>query len=161
MKLVEGVRKLFGTMSNIPAESDTELTYKDIDGDVITLTSNDTYKDDGKHGIVRESDGKFVSAFIGDNCVIPNASWTPETKTLSSIKITKKPTKITYAKSENLDYTGIKVQGTYTSGDKEDVTSTCTFSPAEGTSVGDTAGEQTVTVTCESKTATFKITVTE
>ena len=156
-KIVNGVRQLFGSATGIPASTDTQVVYKDADGDTITPVPNDTYLDDGKGGIIRKSDDKFVAAFVGNTCVIPNAEWTPAEKVLVSIKVTKKPTKLIYTVGEALDLTGIKVQGTYASGDKEDVTASCTFSPASGATLSTT--DTKVTVTCSSKTAEFAITV--
>lgn len=52
---------------------------------------------------------------------------------LESITITP-PTKTEYEKGEALDYTGVQVTAEYTDGSSRDVTSSCTFSPASGTS---------------------------
>jgi len=72
-KKVNGEQKLFGTMGNIPAENDVQLTYKDETGAVITPIAKDTYRDNSKEGvqgIIRESDKKAVNVFIGDKCII-------------------------------------------------------------------------------------------
>ena len=73
MKVVNGVKKLFGAPSGIPAESDTEVVYKDKNAQVITLAAKDVYLDDGKGGIVRLSDGKAVKVFVDRDLVIPAA----------------------------------------------------------------------------------------
>lgn len=151
-------RHLYYATNNIPSSNDSRLSYKDIDGDSITPTLNDHYVDDGHGGIIRLSDNKFVAAFAGSTCIIPNASWTPETKTLKEIKITRKPTKLTYTAGDNLDLTGLKVQGIYESGDKESITE-YTTSPANEATL--TSSDTSVTVSYSGKTASFAITVTE
>ena len=79
---------------------------------------------------------------------------TPEA-TLDSINVTA-PSKVTYTVGENLDLTGMVVIARYSDN------STKTIPNADVTVSGYNAnqeGEQTVTVTYEGKTATFKVTV--
>lgn len=72
-KLVDGVKKLFGTMENIPSASDEELVYKDATGSVITLEDKDSYVDNKHGGIIRTSDESTVNVFIGDTQIIGDA----------------------------------------------------------------------------------------
>ena len=69
-KVVGGVKKLFGTMENIPDENDNELIYKDSDGDVVTVVAKDVYVDNGSNGkvqrIKRISDDKELIVYIKD-----------------------------------------------------------------------------------------------
>ena len=50
-----------------------------------------------------------------------------------SISITTMPDKINYVIGESLDLTGIVVRVTFNDGSTEDITSECTFNPADGT----------------------------
>ena len=68
------------------------------------------------------------------------------------------PEKTEYKKGENLDFTGMKVTANYSDGSVKDIAVTdCEVSGYDKTKTG----EQTVTVTYEGKTATFKVTVKE
>jgi len=76
-KVAEGgelKRHLFGTLGNIPADADVQLTYKDNNGSAITPVANDKYVDNGTKDKVqrmkRLSDDKGVNVFIGDTCII-------------------------------------------------------------------------------------------
>ncbi|GHU10808.1 hypothetical protein FACS1894151_10390 [Spirochaetia bacterium] len=76
-------------------------------------------------------------------------------KSLVSIAVTNEPTKTTYAIGEALDLTGLVVTATYSDGSTEPVTTT-NASDFDST----TAGNKTVTITYNEKTATFIVTVT-
>ena len=77
-KKVEGTRHLFGKVEGtIPAASDVQLTYKDADGNTLTVSESDTYLNDGKGGIIRKSDNKAVNVFIGNTQII-GSSISPE-----------------------------------------------------------------------------------
>jgi hypothetical protein len=76
-------------------------------------------------------------------------------KTLSSIAVTP-PTKTTYNIGENFDPAGMVVTATYSDGSTEAVT--VTAANISGFS-STTAGEKTVTVTYQDKTAEFKVNV--
>lgn len=82
-------------------------------------------------------------------------------KEVSSIAITTAPTKTSYADGETLDLTGMVVTATYTDTSTENVTSNCTFSPANGTTLAVTDSAVTVTFVESglTKTATQSITV--
>lgn len=69
-----------------------------------------------------------------------------------SIAITTPPTKTSYKPNEQLDLTGIVVTG-YSANLTRDVTSSCTFSPADGTTLT-TEGTFTLTATFDGHTAT-------
>lgn len=74
-----------------------------------------------------------------------------------SIAITTPPTKTSYKPNEQLDLTGIVVTG-YSANLTRDVTSSCTFSPADGTTLT-TEGTFTLTATFDGHTATTSYTV--
>ncbi|MDR0628888.1 MAG: bacterial Ig-like domain-containing protein [Treponema sp.] len=75
---------------------------------------------------------------------------------LLSIAITRRPNKISYAKGEAFDPTGLVVKGTYNNGKTEDETG-YTLSAVDTSSTG----TKTVTVSLKGFTATFTITVGE
>ncbi len=79
-------------------------------------------------------------------------------KTLSSIAVTTQPTKTEYTVGDALDLTGCVVTATYSDNTTANVTSSCTFSPANGAKL-ETAGTQKVSVSYEGKTASFDVTV--
>lgn len=81
-----------------------------------------------------------------------------ETVTLTSIGITTPASKLTYLVGETLDTTGIVVTATYSNNNTTDVTASCTFSPANGSTLS-TAGTTTVMVTFEGKTTSYEVTV--
>jgi hypothetical protein len=75
---------------------------------------------------------------------------------LVSIMVTTPPTKTVYAKGEDLDLIGLVVNGTNTNGSTN--AETITAANVSGYNK-DTLGEQTLTVTVNGKTASFKVTV--
>lgn len=68
------------------------------------------------------------------------------------------PTKTEYNQGDTLDLTGLVVTATYTDGTTEDVTSQCTFNPADG-SVLTEAGTIPISITFGAFTASVNITV--
>lgn len=81
-------------------------------------------------------------------------------KTLSSIAVTTQPTKKSYTTCETLDLSGCVVTATYSDAPTEDVTSSCTFDPADGAAL--TTSVTSVAVSYEGKAATISdISVTE
>ena len=64
------VRKVYGTLNNIPAESDKEVTLMDAEGAEFKAVANDTYLDNGHGGIVRASDKKAVNVIVDGVAVI-------------------------------------------------------------------------------------------
>ena len=64
------VRKVYGTLNNIPAESDKEVTLMDAEGTEFKAVANDTYLDNGHGGIVRASDKKAVNVIVDGVAVI-------------------------------------------------------------------------------------------
>ena len=76
--------------------------------------------------------------------------------TLESITVTA-PTKTEYTAGEELDLDGMKVTAKYSNGEEKEITEGYEVSGYDKTKTG----EQTITVTYEGKTATFKVTVKE
>lgn len=74
-------------------------------------------------------------------------------KTLSSIAVTAEPKK-TYTTCETLDLTDCVVTATYSDGSKDDVTSQCTFNPANGAAL--TTDVTSVLVSYGGKNATIE-----
>ena len=64
------VRKVYGTLNNIPAESDKEVTLMNAEGKEFEAVANDTYLDNGHGGIVRASDKKAVNVIVDGVAVI-------------------------------------------------------------------------------------------
>lgn len=139
-KKVEGERHLFGKVEGtIPAADDTQLTYKDAEGNELEFEPTDVFLDDGKGGIIRKQDSAAVNVFIGDTQIIGEeieVEPTPEI-TLTAIEVTTPPTKTVYTAGEKLDLTGMVVTLIGTNGTQE-VTDLVAYneytaSPAEGT----------------------------
>lgn len=66
---------------------------------------------------------------------------------LTGIEVTTMPSKRNYVTGEPLDLTGIVVTGTFTNSTTSDVTSQCTFNPANS-SILDESGTITINVSC-------------
>lgn len=77
-----------------------------------------------------------------------------QTKTIRSISIKTKPTKLIYLRGEPLDLTGLVVRATYSDNTKGYVSDyqVSGYDPSK-------LGEQTISVTLSGKTASFKVTV--
>lgn len=153
-KKVDNTRALYGNYSgNIPTDSDPALTYFNNEGTELTITSGDTYLDDGHGGIIRKSDSSEVNVFIGENQIIPPP--VPVVLELESIEVTTHPTKISYESSaEKYDFTGMVVTATYSDGSSAAVTG-YTTDPAEGETPH--AGANVITVTYEDKSTEFTV----
>lgn len=75
---------------------------------------------------------------------------------LESIRVAGNPTKVAYYQGEEFDATGIQVKAAYNNGSERDVAAAdLAFSGFDG----NVPGEQTITVTYQEKTATFKVNV--
>lgn len=155
-KKVDNTRHLYGKVEGtVPAVDDVQLTYKDSDGDTLTIVEGDSYFNDGKGGIIRKSDNKPVNVFIGDTQIIGGEI---EEKTITGIEVTP-PTKVEYSDGDTLDLTGMVVKEVYSDGDKATITTGFTTDPASGATLATTDTKVTVTHTASSKTAEFAITV--
>lgn len=142
MKIVEGVKKLFGTLNNIPAESDKELVYKNADGDALSVVPGDQYLDDGNGGIIRKSDNSAVVVQIdpaegddvtiippvdpfeseeveaGKNSTVSRTFAAPlAVKTLTSISVTG--FKTSYNVGDTLDISNVVVKAKYDDGSEQ------------------------------------------
>jgi hypothetical protein len=86
---------------------------------------------------------------------------TTAARTLQSIAITTKPTRLSYSSGDTFDTTGLVVTGHYNVGSDIDVTDQCTLSTPNGTAFTDSnIGTITVTVSATGVTSvTFDITV--
>lgn len=139
----------------------TKLTY--IEGESVDLT-----------GAVITATAGLLSGNVASECsVSPSVLDTPGTQTVTvsyggqsatftvtveavTLAIATAPTKTEYIVGENLDLTGIVVTAT-AGGVATDVTSQCTFSPADGSTIT-TSGSITITATFGAKTATTTVT---
>ena len=163
------VRHLYGTMDNVPAESDNQLVYKDADGDVLEdVTLANTYLDDG-HGGILMVDAEGTETFVGVNIkkqdnslvnIVPGGNYTPAEKVLKSIAFTKAPNKTEYVAGDTIVTTGCQVTATWSSGETSKVTTSCTFAPTEALTTEDTVITASYTYEGVTKTATTPITVT-
>ena len=86
-------------------------------------------------------------------------SGTTTTSSLTSISISQKPSKLIYEYDDTLDLTGIIVKAVYSDGTAEEVEG-WTSNPKAGSRLT-TSGTITVTISYETKTASFTITVAE
>lgn len=158
-KKVDGVRHLFGTEGNVPSNDDIQLTYKDFDGDTLTLDEKDTYLTDGKGGIIREKDGAFVAVFMGDKNIVPGKGYaTPEITISSIVANTTKRFKKQYTEGEKLSLTGLTVVATYSDGSEARVND-FTTTPEEGTEL--TTSTNSISISYKGKTTTVDIEVVE
>lgn len=88
----------------------------------------------------------------------PDPAPEPGTRTLSSIAVTTPPAKTSYQVNETFDKTGMVVTATYSDNTTAAVTD---YTLSIGENAFTTAGETTITVTCQGKTASFQVNVTE
>ena len=164
-------RHLYGTMNNIPADTDNQLVYKDADGDAITPTLAGTYVDDGNGGILMkgEDGDTFVGVYVKKPNndlvnIIPGGGYQPEKKVLKSIRFKKKPTKTKYIADEELNLDGTVIEATFETGEKETLALDAdglTFDPEDRATltVDDTSITATYVFDSVTKTATCSITV--
>lgn len=163
-KFVQGTRKLFGSLLNVPTSSDVELTYKDRDGDTVTITPGDSYVDDKNGGIIRTKDNRFIAVYIGDQNVVPGKDFEPVTKVLKSITLTTKGVQKSYHVGDTLNFNKLKVEALFESGETEDVAITdCTVTPAADTPLTTSDDEVVVSYTFGgvTKSDSYDITVAE
>ena len=166
-----GVKELVSiAVTHLP----TKTAYKagetlDLTGLVVTATYDDSSTidvtarctfnpDDGD--TLTTSDSSVAISYT-EGTVTKTTSQAITVIELSSIAITTPPTETDYTVGDTLDLTGIVVTATYSDSSTADVTSSCTFSPADGatlagTDTGVTASYTDMGVT---KTATQAITV--
>lgn len=156
-KTGEQARHLYQATGAAPSDSDVKLSYVDDDGSAITVDPvSGKYFDDGHGGIVDEEGSKVVVK-AGNTVLIPEGYVIP---TISSIAITKAPTKVAYTEGDKLSMAGVQVTATYTDSSTAVIKKKeLTFSPAEGTVLAKTDAK--VTVTYSGKTAEQAITVAE
>jgi hypothetical protein len=82
------------------------------------------------------------------------------TATLSGIAVTTPATKLDYFVGDALDTSGIVVTATYSDNTTSVVTSSCTFSPVNN-AILNSVGETTVTITLDSATTSYVVSVTQ
>ena len=154
-KKVDSVRHLFGNATGtIPTSDDVQLTYKDDEGNTLTLSESDIYLDNGHGGIIRKSDGKSVNVFIGDVEII-GGEITP-TPQATSIKVDTEPTKTSYSDGDKLDLTGLVVKVVFDDESEEAITD-YTTTPADGATLATT--DTKVNIAWYELTTSFNITV--
>ena len=139
----------------------TKLTY--IEGESVDLTG----------AVITATAGLLSGNVVSAVSVSPSVLTTPGTQTVTvsyggeeatftvtveavTLSITSAPTKTAYVVGETLDLTGIQVTAT-AGGVGTDVTSECTFSPTDGSTITE-AGTITITATFGAKTATTTVT---
>jgi len=119
------------------------------------------------NNVVNVSNGKITAVGVGETKIEVTFEWqgyysfatcdvtVNAVKTLSSISVESKPTKITYEIGESLNTNGLKLKLKYSDGSTETITSGFTTSGFSST----TAGTKTVTVKYGGLTTTFTVTV--
>lgn len=86
-KIVDGATKLYGTLDNVPSDSDKELTYKDSTGAAVEIEAGGvyvTFSEDGTAYVSRvDEDGTTtpLSVYIGDTLIIGKAAAASEEET--------------------------------------------------------------------------------
>ena len=147
----------------------TKTTYNvgdelDLSGMVVTAT----YSDDTTEAVTGYSHSGYNKNKVGDQTITVTYEEKTATfkvtvkdnkveRTLTGIKIVSEPTKKLYTEGEELDLAGLKVVAQYNAAPVEQE---ITVTPGMVSGYDkDKLGEQTITVTYEGKTATFKVTV--
>lgn len=116
------------------------------------ITANDVYIDSD------EEDSYELGTKEVEISIIEKQQTPPTTKTLSSIEITKAPTKTTYYAGEKFDKTGMKVIAKYSDGTSKEVTN-YTYAPNGALKTSDAKVTVSYTENGVTKTAVQKITV--
>ena len=132
-------------------------TYSD--GTSIDVTSNCTTSP--ASGATLTTSDTTITVTYTEGGVAKTATQAITVKGLSSIAITNPPTETSYSVGDTLDLTGIEVTATYSDGSTEDVTSSCTYSPANGATLArtDTTVTASYTEAGVTKTATQSISI--
>ena len=119
-KKVEGVNHLFGTMGNVPSDSDVQLSYKDVDGNEI-----DNIKDFKLYygtkvemmaslANIPTEDDIAVNVFVGDDAIIGEdvcavtVTWNPDEGgqvTLAGKKVIGEEITLTATANEGYEFT--------------------------------------------------------
>ena len=156
----------------------TKTTYMagetlDITGMVVMLVASNSSMIDITSGctfvpaigtpLTKTNTSISVSYYYAENDYTFSTTQAITVRQLSSIAITTPPTKVDYAPSDALDLTGIVVTATYNDEYTRVVTDSCTFNPADGTTLTSSDTSVTVTYTEDgiTKTATQNISVRE
>lgn len=128
-------------------------------GDTANVTSSCAYSP--ANGATLTSANTSVSISYTEGGTTKTTSQNISVKALSSIAITTPPTQVDYTKGDALDLTGMVVTATYDDSSTADVTSLCTFSPANGATLNTSNTTITASYTAgtTTKTATQAITV--
>ena len=151
---------------NIKSEP-TKTTYLkgeeiDLTGGIITITYDDTTTKDVK--ITKDMITGYSKNEVKEQTITvtyggKTATFTVNVKNdITGIEIKNKPTKITYKKGEDIDLTGGMITVIYENGDTQELDMKSSDISVTGYDANK-LGEQTITVTYEGKTTTFKVTV--
>lgn len=132
-------------------------------GSMIDITSGCTFVPAIGTPLTKTNTSISVSYYYAENDYTFSTTQAITVRQLSSIAITTPPTKVDYAPSDALDLTGIVVTATYNDEYTRVVTDSCTFNPADGTTLTSSDTSVTVTYTEDgiTKTATQNISVRE
>ena len=144
----------------------TKLVYKAGEAlDITGLVIEGTYSDESKKNVAITAAN--VSGFDSTTVVASQTltvtvdgkttTYTVEIQaaTLSSIAIKTPATKLVYKVGETLDITGLVIEGTYSDGSKKD--ETITAANVTGFNSSAVVASQTLTVTVNGKTVTYKV----
>lgn len=112
---------------------------------------------DGASKFSELSDVQLTNVQDGDGIYYNGTAQKWKNTTPTSIAITSAPTKVDYISGESLDLTGMVVTAYYTGGLVRNITTECTFSPANGATLG--TENTSVSVSWRTFSATQAITV--
>lgn len=151
----------------------TEGDTLDLTGLVITATMTDGTTQDvtssctfspANGATLTVGTAAVTATYTLGNTVTTTIPITVRSATLSSIAVTTEPTKKYYGINGTLDLTGIVITATFSDSSTQIVTSDCTFSPADGSTLS-TAGSQSISVSYTSggvtRTTSFTVLVSQ
>jgi len=127
-----------------------DATYTELRG-VADVTEYCTFTPANGSTLDSSSIDSVIASFCGLTATTPISVYNIE-----SIAVTTQPTKTTYEPGQTFNYSGLVVTGYANSGAiTKNVTSDCTFNPANGSTVSGTDGTYQTTVSYNGLTTTF------
>lgn len=176
-KIVDGVRKLYGTMGRLPGEEDEELVYVDRDiedesEEIVEPVEKDKYFATNGYTIQRASNNrtKYFDVYVVDKDnndelvnIIPGDREAPSQKEVTKIELNTDNVKKDYNLNDKLDLTGIVVTATLKdpeTGDEEQkvISKGYKSTPENGEALIE-EGKVTVVISYKQKTAEFEVNV--
>ena len=122
----------------------SQCTFSKNDGDVI-------YEDTSQIDVYWSWSGLETASYSTSFSITVN-------KVLTKIEVTNPPNTINYNAGDYLDLTGLVVTATYNSGNTENITESCTYSPSEGDQIYESTTD--ISILYDTQSTTQPITVT-